>query len=185
MKKSLVLLLKGIILAFTAGVTACFLAQFWGNWRAIIWYAVGLFFIWQMWKYFKTPLLEKRLSGHYKVAERVSVKQKLNIIARDIFCMSVFLAALYGIGWFGEWVFGFSARYFELTMLFGFLLMISGVVVYLMIGLLYCIILDTSWKHYFFIWRNYSSTIVIAILLCTMVAILCVVLAFYAINLGI
>jgi len=182
MKKFLILLLKGTILASAVGASVCFLAWFWGNWRAIAWYAVGLVFIWQMWKYFKTPILEKSISGHYEVVERVSIRRRFNIIARDLLCLAAFFAVLYGAGLLNEWLFDYSNRYFELTMLWGFLLLVSGVVVYLIIGILYCLILDINWKHYFFIWRCHSHIIIPAVLICILVTGFCVVLSLFIAN---
>ena len=51
MKDFFVTLLKGIGIALAVSLIVCFFAWYWGNWRAIIWFAVIAIICWQVWKY--------------------------------------------------------------------------------------------------------------------------------------
>lgn len=145
MKNFLVLLLKGIGTALAVGLTVCFLYLFWGNWRAIIWYALGVTFIWQAWKFFKTPLWNYEAAS---VELTNSPRRKIRGFIIGISCTFAILLGMYGIGRLGEFVLGFSCSYFELTTLIGFILILLCVEIYFIVGVLYCAFLDFRYKYY-------------------------------------
>lgn len=139
MKNFFALLLKGIGIALAVSLAICFFAWYWGNWRAIIWYALGVMFVWQTWKYFKTPLWNYK-NASVKLAN--SPWRKIRGFIIGISCTFVILLGMYEIGRLGEFVLGFSCSYFELTTLIGFILILLCVEVYFMVGLMYCAFQD-------------------------------------------
>ena len=139
MKNFLVLLLKGIGTTLAVGLTIFFLYLYWGNWRAIIWYALGVMFVWQSWKYFKTPLWNYKTAS---VEPTDSSWRKVRGFIIGISCTFAILLGMYGIGKLGEFVLGFSCSYFELTILIGFILIMLGIEIYFMVGLMYCAFQD-------------------------------------------
>ena len=121
MKNFFVLLAKGVGIALIVSLSVCFFFWFWGNWRAIIWYVMGLFCAWLLYKYFNTPMLDEKFTD----------------LIIGAFCLLAFFTCLYGIGRFGEWIFGYHADYFELTVFHGFALLLLCVIAYFLVRILY------------------------------------------------
>ena len=155
MKNFLISLLKGIGIALAISLSVCFFALYWGNWRAVIWYAVGVIIVWRIllylcgkvWIHHYKDLPEGVDRGHYAtLTEKVE-----NMIAESAAFLAV-AVVFWLIGKFGEWVFNIQASIFELTILNGVVLfVICFLALLLLAAVFYCI------RH--FNWDTFKSVL--------------------------
>lgn len=151
MKNFFILLAKSVGISLAVSLTVCFLAWYWGNWRAIIWYFLGIMFIWQVYKYFKTPMscdeIKDNAGNVVYPGRTLSAMDKFDDLIIGIFWIAVGAAGFYAIGWLGEQAIGYSCKYFESTILIGFILIMACLSAYGTVRIIYYIVKELGWKY--------------------------------------
>ncbi|MBQ4399794.1 MAG: hypothetical protein II830_00705 [Alphaproteobacteria bacterium] len=150
MKDFFITLLKGIGIALAVSLIVCFFAWYWGNWRAIIWFAVIAIICWQVWKYLTedTWISKPTMAGgkveEHKYREPLSYKIEELVIGAAFFLLGG--GFFWGIGWVAEWILNKPSAIFEHTILNEILSVFMLSSCWWTIRITYCAIREFDWK---------------------------------------
>ena len=150
MKNFFALLLKGIGIALAVSLAICFFAWYWGNWRAIIWFVVGVIMIWQICKYLlrdarMEPIYDD--NGKVLVAKHsASISEKCGELALGFFIITLLGGFLWSIGRFTIWMLSASPKIFELTIFIGILSILGVILLICILASIYFSFKTACWK---------------------------------------
>lgn len=150
MKNFFVLLSKGVGIALAISFSICFFAWNWGNWRAIIWFIVGVIMVWQICKYLLSDIKVAPIyddDGKVLVAEHsASVIEKSTSIALCLFIITLLAGFLWGIGRLAECLLNQPSKIFEFTILFGLIMLLLVFTSLCLLASIYFSIKTACWK---------------------------------------
>ena len=124
MKNFLILLFKGIAITLATCFIVCFLAWFWGNWRAISWFVILSLLAWQVYKFLKGKQKCWILDGTDQV-RYYTFSEKIDCILSWGFFFLIAGGCLWCIGWCIEWISDTPHSIFEYTIFKGGVAVIS------------------------------------------------------------